>query len=109
MTAAATTAPKSEPRPTSSAPAIKRKPRARSSPSRMPWHFQRGALRVMRRPMGLSANRVQPESGLGAFLETRCFALQPAQIVQFRAADFARANEVNMVDNCGVYGENALD
>src|ERR1700680_3828127 len=50
-----------------------------------------------------------PPAGLSAFLETGGFALELAQIVEFRPAHFARADHIDMVDNGRVQRENSLD
>src|SRR5579863_4125676 len=104
ITAAATTAPNRDPRPTSSAPAMNSKPRARSSRSRMPWHFQRGSLG------NLAARAMScPARGLSAFPEASGFSLEAAQIVKLGAADLAGAYHVDMVDDRRAQREDALD
>src|SRR5580693_2551246 len=40
--------------------------------------------------------------------QTRCFALEAAQIIKLGAADFGRAQQIHFVDHFGVNGENAF-
>src|SRR5580658_1849874 len=99
-TAAATTAPNSEPRPTSSTPATALKPRACSSRSRVA--SQRNLI------AGDSGRMVSPLELL-AFAQTGGLALETAQIVKFGAAHASGADHIDMVDHFRVDGEDALD
>src|ERR1700744_2326502 len=107
MTAAATTAPNKEPRPTSSAPAMKWKPRARSSCSRFPRHFHLGLCSL--RLFAAARAMLSPATGSGTFLKTRGLAFKSPQIVQLRAADLSRAHNIDVIDNRGAQRENTLD
>src|SRR5580704_6050342 len=100
ITAPATTAPNKDPRPTSSAPAIAWKPRARNSCSRLPWHFQRGIF---------AARAIAcPASGLSAFLQAGGFSLESAQIIKLRPANLSGADHVDVIDNSRAQRENTL-
>ena len=81
-----------------------RNPAARASRSYFPWHL----INVLpTRNCGTRA-RDRGRAGLVAFAETRCFALQIAQIVKLGAAHAAGAHHVDVVDHRGVKRENAL-
>src|ERR1035438_7349595 len=108
ITAAATTAPNRDPRPTSSAPAMAWKPRARSSRSRMPWHFQRGSFNCVVCPAARRAMSC-PASGLSAFLEASGSSLESAQIIELGAADLACAHHVDVIDDGAAQRKDALD
>src|SRR5690242_579885 len=100
ITAPATTAPNSDPRPTSSTPAINRYPRARNSCSRAAWHFQRGFF---------AARDISgPSAALDAFFQAGGLALELAQIVQLRAAHFAGAYEIDVIDQSRIEWENSF-
>src|SRR5512143_3897803 len=90
MTAAATTGPKRDPRPTSSMPAIRRTPsRASSFSSRK-----------------LAATDVA--SALVLF-EAGRLALEVAQVVELGPADTGLAHDLDRLDHLGMEGEDALD
>src|ERR1035441_4500758 len=97
-TAAATTGPKSAPRPTSSTPAMARNPRARNSRSNVPSH----------RNLSPAASGRMGEPLLFALFETGGLAFQSAQIVELGAPRPARAHYVDVVDHLGVHREDAL-
>src|SRR5580698_7309355 len=105
ITAPATTAPNRDPRPTSSAPAMNSKPRARRSLSRMPWHFQRAVAFPSFRARAMSC----PACGLSAFLEASGFSLQSTQVIELGAADLASAHHVDFIDDGGAQRKNALN
>src|SRR5258708_6380846 len=101
ITAAANTGPNSAPRPTSSTPATKRKPRARTSRSMVP------SQRIL--PTACSANMGSCVPGvLCPLFQARCFTLQPAKIVQLRAPDLTGSNYVDVIDHLGVQREDTL-
>src|ERR1041385_69678 len=97
-TAAATTGPARQPRPTSSTPATRTNPTRRSAFSRVriagtrvkveTWNFQLLAL-------------------LRAVLHARCLALQVAQVVQLGAADLGRLRHLDLLNRRRMQGEDA--
>src|SRR6476619_3593471 len=93
MTAAATTGPARQPRPTSSTPAMCTTPCRRRSFSTV----REARARLMRAPDGLGA------------LHARGLALQVAQEVQLRAPHLRAAEDFDPVDRRRVQRENALD
>src|ERR1700722_2326393 len=99
-TAAATTGPKSEPRPTSSTPATALKPRACNSRSRVASHRNLPAM---------DSGRMLSPVELLALAQTGGFALKTAQIVKLGAAHASGADHINVVDHPRVDGEDALD
>src|ERR1700683_5011255 len=99
-TAAATTAPNSEPRPTSSTPATALKPRAWSSRSRVA--SQRNGAEV-------DSGRIGSPGKLLALSQTGGLALETAQVVELGAAHAPGTNHIDMVDDSCMDGEDALD
>src|ERR1700723_1106708 len=99
-TAAATTAPKSEPRPTSSTPATALKPRAWSSRSRVA--SQRNVAEV-------DSGRIGSPGKLLSLAQAGGLALETAQIVKLGAAHAPGADHIDVVDDSCVDGEDALD
>src|SRR5579875_205031 len=117
MTAAANTGPKRLPRPTSSTPAMRAKPRSRAArskelrqrtevrpapPPREPGRAD-AAIRLPPRAMELPANR-----SLFALAQTGCFAFEIAQIVELGPAHPSRAHQVNVIDHGRMQRENTL-
>src|SRR5581483_276193 len=100
ITAAANTGPHSEPRPTSSAPATARKPRARNSRSMVPSQRYLTAGWAGRIPTSFGE--------LLAFLEPGGFAFQFAQVIQLGATHFTGADNIDMIDHARVQREDAL-
>src|SRR5437016_13494013 len=98
ITAAATTAPNSAPRPTSSTPATAWNPRARNSRSRVASH----------RNLPPAARGRMARSRLIALFKTGGLALQSAQVVQLGAADAAGSDHVDVIHHLGVHRKNAL-
>src|SRR5580693_5093340 len=99
-TAAATTAPNREPRPTSSTPATAAKPRAWSSRSRVA--SQRNVAEV-------DSGRIGSPGKLLALAQTGGLALETAQIIKLGAAHATCANHIDVVDHSCVDGEDALN
>src|ERR1700684_2322102 len=99
-TAAATTAPNSEPRPTSSTPATALKPRAWSSRSR---------VASQRNVAEMDSGRIGSPGELLALSQTGGLALQTAQIVKLGAAHAPGADHIDVVDDSRVDREDALD
>src|SRR5580704_14634298 len=99
-TAAATTAPKSEPRPTSSTPATALNPRAWSSRSRVA--SQRNVAEV-------DSGRIGSPGKLLALSQTGGLALETAQIVKLGAAHASGADHIDVIDDSRVDGEDALN
>src|SRR5262245_3385215 len=94
-TAAATTGPARQPRPTSSTPATWLKPMRRKLFS--------SVLNARTFTMAMPTDRLGEEDALRGllpllFLHPRCLALQVAQEVQLRAADACGADHVDLVD-----------
>src|SRR5580658_9415792 len=99
-TAAATTAPKSEPRPTSSTPATALKPRAWSSRSRVA--SQRNVAEV-------DSGRIGSPGKLLALSQTGGLALETAQVVELGAAHAPGTDHIDMVDDSCLEVEEAFD
>src|ERR1700722_735306 len=97
-TAAATTAPKSEPRPTSSTPATALNPRAWSSRSSVASHRNRE----------VDSGRMGSPPELFALAQASCLALETAQVIKLGAAHTAGAHYINMVDDARVDGKDTL-
>src|SRR5271157_3178083 len=97
-TAAATTGPKSAPRPASSTPAMAWNPRARNSRSNVASH----------RNLPLNASGRMGEPLLFALFETGGLAFQAAQVVKLGAPRPARAHHIDVVDHLGMYREDAF-
>src|SRR5581483_239068 len=95
-TAAATTGPARQPRPTSSAPATYTNPTRRSAFSRV-------------RIAGTRTTGMPRPLGLHVVLHARRLALEIAQVVQLRAADARRFRDLDLLDRRRVQRENALD
>src|SRR5579859_1666341 len=107
ITAAANTAPNSDPRPTSSTPAMARKPRARNARSIVASQRSLGpALFVAFADATWASPASRP---LLALPQPRGFALEVAQIIQFGASHPARTHHVDMIDHPRVQRKNALD
>lgn len=91
MTLAATTGPNMQPRPTSSTPAINRKPRDRRSDSHESSHFQACFLGMKRQ-----------SAELRTLFETSSLTLETAQVIEFGSANFAGADQVDVVDGAAM-------
>src|SRR5256885_3104546 len=95
MTQAATTGPARQPRPTSSVPAMARKPKSRS----------RRSIADISATRANSANTCSTRSSffaaflaLALFFDARGFAAEITEVVELRAADPAMAFDLDLID-----------
>src|SRR5947207_6430210 len=109
MTAAATTGPASDPRPTSSMPAMCSYPARRSSRSWRIWASRGRFARCGRRPLGLAGTvRSSTGSGRAALAEGGGLADAGSQEGQLLASSDAVTDHLNLVDAGSVDHERSL-
>src|SRR5215212_8735521 len=105
ITHAATTGPARHPRPTSSVPAIERKPKSRSRRSTTDISATR-ASSAKREPRTFSSGlRFLP---LALFFDARGFAAEVPEVVELCAADAAMTFNLDLVDRRRIQREHAL-
>src|SRR5216684_2596501 len=104
MTQAATTGPARQPRPTSSVPAIARKPNSRSRRSTADI----SAIRANSAKRFLTSRSAGFGLAFALFFDAGGFAPEIPEVVELRAADPAMAFNLDAIDAGRVQGEHAL-
>src|SRR3954465_2590026 len=104
MTQAATTGPPSHPRPTSSVPAMARKPKSRSRRSTADI----SAIRANSAKRFLTSRSAGFGLAFALFFDAGCFTAEIPEVVELRAADPAMAFNLDAIDAGRVQREHAL-
>src|SRR5256885_14951662 len=100
MTHAATTGPARQPRPTSSVPAMARKPKSRSRRSTVDSSAMRASS---------AKSREKVFSAFAALFDARRFAPEIPEVIELRATDPAMTFHLDLVDRRRIQREHALD
>src|SRR5882762_4899819 len=104
-TAAATTGPARQPRPTSSTPATCTNPTRRSAFSSV----RMAGTRVIGQDAQERQDGARPALFRRAFFHARGLALEIAQVVKLRAADFRRSRDLDLLNRRRMQREDAFD
>src|SRR5437588_586282 len=104
MTQAATTGPARQPRPTSSVPAIARKPESRRRRSTADI----SAIRANSAKRFVTSRSAGFGVAFALFFDAGCFTAESPEVIEFRAADPAMAFNLDVIDAGRVQGEHAL-